>query len=103
MTQPKLKKYQKPRRRPFRWQPLLLAVGGLALVVAAFFALQNKPDPGAEIEVSGAPSLKVDQELIDLGDIKVDQPAQATFTLSNTGDQPLKLAQEPYIEVVEGC
>ncbi len=103
MTQPKLKKYQKPRRRSARWQPLLLALGGLALVVAAFFALQKDTVAPAEIEVSGAPSLKADQERIDLGDLALNQPAQASFTLTNVGDETLRFTKAPYIEVVEGC
>jgi len=34
-------------------------------------ALGNKADPSM-VEVSGQPSLKVDQELIDYGDVKVN-------------------------------
>lgn len=107
MSQPKLKQYQKPRRRPFRWQPLLLALGGVLLIGASFFALRKEPAPGpastSDIAVSGAPRLTVDQELVDLGDVKLNQLVQVSFTLSNTGDQPLKFSKAPYVEVVEGC
>ena len=103
MRQPKLKKYQKPRRRSPRWQPLRLALGGLGLVLVAFFALRQDAVAPADIEVSGAPSLQADQERIDLGAIKVDQPAQASFTLTNVGDEMLRFTKAPYIEVVEGC
>lgn len=94
MSQPKLKKYQKPRRGSLRWQPLLLALGGLALILAAWFASQQE---------RGAPSLQVDQQEINLGDVKVDQVVQASFTLTNVGDAPLRFTKAPYIEVVEGC
>lgn len=103
MSQPKLKKYQKARRRSPRWQPLLLALGGLGLVLVAFFALRQDAVAPAEIEVSGAPALKADQEGIDLGAIKLNQPAQASFTLTNVGDETLQFTKAPYIEVVEGC
>ena len=108
MKESKPKKYQKPRHRPFRWQPLLLALGGLALMVAAFFALRQEPaatSPASstDVTVSGAPSLQVDQDVVDLGDIKVDQPVQVSFNLSNVGDQPLEFSKAPYVEVVEGC
>ena len=103
MSQPKRKKYLKARRRSPRWQSLLLALGGLGLVLVAFFALRQDAVAPAEIEVSGAPSLQADQERIDLGEIKVDQPAHASFNLTNVGDETLRFTKAPYIEVVEGC
>ncbi len=57
----------------------------------------------ATIEVTGAPSLKVDQEEIDLGDMKFNQVADVSFQLTNVGDQTLRFTKDPYIEVVEGC
>ena len=77
------------------------------LMVAAFFALREEPGPApastVDLTVSGAPSLQVDQEFVDLGDVKLNQPVQVSFTLSNTGDQPLEFSKAPYVEVVEGC
>jgi hypothetical protein len=78
-------------------------LGGVLLVLLAFFALREKPSPKATIEVTGAPSLKVDQEMIDLGDMKFNQPARVSFQLTNIGDQTLRFTKDPYIEVVEGC
>jgi nitrate reductase NapE component len=54
-------------------------------------------------EITGAPKLKADREVIDLGDIKLGNTTQATFTLTNIGDQLLKITGAPYIEVLEGC
>ena len=54
-------------------------------------------------EVSDAPRLKVDRESIDLGDIKLGNTTEVAFVLTNAGDQPLRLSEAPYIEVVEGC
>lgn len=94
---------QKSRQMATRWQPLLLALGGLLLLAVTFLSLSRESPGTSAIEVRGAPSLKANQELIDLGELKVDQPAQASFTLTNVGDQPLEFSKAPYIEVVEGC
>lgn len=104
MSQNKPKKYSKKRsRQNQRWLPVLIALGGLLLVGLAFLALRDKSTPGAAIEVTGSPSLKVDQEKIDLGDMKFNQSAQVSFQLTNVGDQTLRFTKDPYIEVVEGC
>ena len=104
MSQNKPKKYPKKRQRQNRkWQPILLALGGLLLVALAFLALRDKPAPGAAIEVTGAPSLQVDNEKVDLGDVKLNQTVQVSFQLPNVGDETLRFVKQPYIEVVEGC
>lgn len=104
MSQNKTKKHlSKHKRQNAKWMPILLALGSILLVFLAFFALRAKPSPKATIEVNGAPSLKVDQEKIDLGDVKLNQPVQVSFQLTNVGDQTLRFSKEPYIEVVEGC
>ena len=57
----------------------------------------------AAIEVHGAASLKVDKEQVDLGDVQLGQTVKVSFQLTNVGDQPLKLSEKPYVELVEGC
>jgi hypothetical protein len=92
---------RKQTKKPW---PLLLALGGLVLVaVAAFITGRSDGTPKAPIEVKGQPNLKVDQELVDFGEVKFEQPVYATFTLTNTGDQTLRFNEQPYIEVLEGC
>ncbi|RPI30196.1 MAG: DUF1573 domain-containing protein [Chloroflexota bacterium] len=82
----------------------MMALGGvLLLALAALLFKQLQPAPKIDSEVTGAPSLRVDQEKIDLGDVKLGQTVSATFRLTNVGDEPLKLVKDPYIEVVEGC
>lgn len=104
MSQTKSKKYSKNRKNQSpKWVPILLALGGVLLIFLAFFALRGKSSPKAIIEVTGAPSLKVDQEVIDLGDMKFNQVADVSFQLTNVGDQTLRFTKDPYIEVVEGC
>ncbi|MFZ6029218.1 MAG: hypothetical protein ACOYYS_16015 [Chloroflexota bacterium] len=101
--QMKYKKSAKERQRNSPWVLSLLAAGGLLLVLAAVFAFDQSVKPKAEIEVTGAPSLKVDQEKIDLGDVKLGVPVKVSFQLSNVGDKALRFTQEPYVEILEGC
>lgn len=103
MSQNKTNRYSKTRHRRNKWLPVLLALGGVLLVSLAFLALRKDPAPEAAIEVTGAPSLQVDQEIVDLGDMKFNQLAQVSFQITNVGDQTLRFAKDPYIEVVEGC
>jgi cell division septal protein FtsQ len=94
---------RKHRRGQRTW--LFLALGGAFLVGLAFFIFQGSQNsqPVAAIDVTGAPSLKADQEQIDLGDVPLGQTVQVSFRLTNVGDQPLRFSEKPYIEVVEGC
>lgn len=84
----------------------LFAVGGLLLVgaialAASFSGAGKKPSFVAEIK--GAPSLKVDKEKVDLGDVKLDTQERVTFQITNVGDQPLKFVGAPYTELKAGC
>jgi hypothetical protein len=86
--------------------PILLIGGGaLLLILAALFIYNsNQPaTPAVPLEVRGAAALKVDQERIDFGDVKVDTPVTATFNLFNAGDEDLRISEVPKVEVVEGC
>lgn len=96
-TSRKRKRTQKP------W-PILLAVGGLILVAAAVLITgRGETSPKTPVEVRGQPSLKVDREQVDFGEVQFEQPVSVTFTLSNVGDQTLRFSEQPYIEVLEGC
>ena len=85
--------------------PLFLALGGGLVLVIAGLGLwaSRKPPTLSEPEQAGAPRLQVDQDKIDLGEVKLGQTVKVSFKLNNTGDQPLRFSQAPYIEVVEGC
>lgn len=94
-----------PRRSP---SPLWLIVAGVGLVLAALLATlgggaSNKGGSSANIEVSGAPRLKVEKETIDHGNVKLGTPVRDTVQVTNIGDQPLRFSEAPYIEVKEGC
>jgi hypothetical protein len=104
MSQKYESKRKKRRRQTNRWVPILLGLGGLALLVVAALALRgNSSGTKAAIEVNGAPSLKVDKEQVDLGDVKLGQTVEVAFKVTNVGDQTLRFSEQPYIEVVEGC
>lgn len=82
---------------------LVIGGGALLLLLGVLAVLGDGTARRVKVEVSGQPRLKVDQDVIDLGDVRLGETVEASFILANVGDQPLTLAQAPYIEVVEGC
>lgn len=93
-------------RRRFVW-PLLL---GLALVVVlagvGYDAWRKATDgkgPSVPIEVSGRPSLKLERDVVDLGDVQMGKRAEAVVQVANVGDQALTFGPEPYTQVLKGC
>ena len=97
------KKYTKRRKQKSPWPLVLLLGGSLLLVLGAVFAFSQASKPNASIEVTGAPGLKVDQEKIELGDVKLGTTVEASFQLTNVGDRTLAFSKAPFIEVKEGC
>jgi len=82
-------------KRDFPWP--IIAFGAILLIVAAFlFARQP------EVE-TGTPSVAVDQEMIDYGDVKFGVSKTFAVTVTNTGDGTLRFIDKPYIQVLEGC
>ena len=102
MSQNKPKKYAKRHKRKPVWPLIVVVVGGL-LLLGANFVYNRSSRPSQPAEVSGSPALKVDKESIDLGEVKLGKTVQASFQITNIGDQTLKFTKEPYIEVKEGC
>jgi hypothetical protein len=95
------KKNRNNGRLPFF---ILAGIGGALLVVAGIaFLPRNEVSPGFSPEVSGAPSLKVDKEQIDFGDVRVNQFVTAEFKLTNVGDKTLRFIEQPYVELKAGC
>ena len=91
----KNKKYRKQKRREF---PLPLVIfGGILLIVAAFLFARQGGDGG------GTPSIAVDQQKIDYGDVKFNVEKTFAIQVTNTGDGTLRFKEEPYIQVLEGC
>jgi hypothetical protein len=106
MNEIRARRQENHRKKRQRNTIILLAVGGLLLVAAgitiAKSTVNNKADPTL-VEVSGQPKLKVDQELIDYGDVKLNTNLTFDIQLTNVGDTLLKISGTPYVEVKEGC
>lgn len=85
-------KLQKQRKN-FPW--LLLALGSVLLVIGGLF-FANRDD-------NGTPSIVVDQQEIDYGDVKLGVNKSFAIRVTNTGDGTLRFREEPYIEILEGC
>jgi hypothetical protein len=102
MSQSKGNKNLRHHKKQEPWAIILLVAGGL-LLLGAFFAFKKPAQSQAAIEINGSPRLKVDQEKVDLGDVKLGQTVEVSFKLTNVGDQTLKFTEAPYVEVVEGC
>ena len=90
------KKHKKQKQRQVIPWPLII-IGGLFLIVAAFF-FANQGGGGGR-----SPSIAVDQQKIDYGDVKFNVEKTFAIKITNTGDGTLRFKEEPYIEVVEGC
>ena len=105
------KRIRKTKASPKRQFPLWLwlAVGGAVLLIIGGLSLVwTSSEAGVATqdfkpEVTGAPRLAVDQEVIDEGYIKLNNTVRTTFRLSNVGDEPLYILGEPAVELVEGC
>jgi hypothetical protein len=97
-------KYSKKNRKQYtRWLPILVISGGVLVIGLAFLALRKNPTPTIPVEVNGSPSLKVDKDKVDLGDVKLGKTVEVSFQLTNVGDQTLRFSKQPYVEVLEGC
>jgi hypothetical protein len=90
------KNKKRKQRQSFPWP--LVAFGGILLIAAAFF-FANQSGGGDD----GMPSISVDQQKIDFGDVKFDTEKTFAVKVANTGDGTLRFKEDPYIEVVEGC
>jgi cell division septal protein FtsQ len=103
MSQQNQKKQLRHRKKKQSLPLILFFAGGLLLVIGAVFAFKKPAEPNAAIEITGAPSLKVDQEKVDLGNIKLGRTVDVKFKLTNVGDETLRFSKTPFIEVLEGC
>jgi hypothetical protein len=81
-------------------------IGAILAVVALLSALsvvQTVTPKKVALEFSGGPSLKLFQQGLDLGDQKLGDTVPVTFEIANVGDRPLRITEQPYLEVVKGC
>ena len=90
-----MSKKHKRQKQKFPWT--LLALGGVFVALAVFLFARQGGDGG------GTPSIAVDQQRIDYGDVKFDTEKTFAVKITNTGDGTLRFKEQPYIEIVEGC
>jgi len=102
MSKKSSQRHAQPARPPW-WLAAIMVAGGLLILGLTAWLAWPRPAATSAIEVRGAPKLKVDAEVVDLGPVTLGKWVSARFTLTNVGDQPLRFAGDPYIEVVEGC
>ena len=93
-----------PRRNTL---PLYLAGGALLVIIIGIVLLTNlgrrSSGSSSPVQVAGQPKLLLNREQIDFGRVPLDIPVKATFKLSNVGDQPLHILNQPVVEVKQGC
>jgi hypothetical protein len=102
LARPKTRASQRKAQNSFPvW---LIVAGGVILLAVAAWALLNRGGNKTDIEVTGAPGIKVDQEVFDYGDVKLgEKPIRTVVRVTNVGDQTLRITEAPYVEVLEGC
>ena len=91
------KKHRRQKqKKSFPWP--LVAIGGVLLILAAFFFANPGGGGGG-----GTPSIAVDRQKIDYGDVKFNVEKTFAIKITNNGDGALRFKEKPYIEVLEGC
>ncbi|MBV6391166.1 MAG: hypothetical protein KPEEDBHJ_00374 [Anaerolineales bacterium] len=90
----KKNKRQKQKQK-FPW--LFLALGVVFIALAVFLFARQGGSGG------GTPTIAVDQQQIDYGDVKFGVNKTFAIKVTNTGDGTLRFKEDPYIEVLEGC
>jgi hypothetical protein len=91
-------------RRQFPWLWLAI-VGALVLIGGGLGVawISSSVNPIVTPVVNGSPRLTVDRTLADEGYVKLNTPVRSEFRLSNVGNQPLRILEEPRVELVQGC
>ena len=81
-----------------------VATIALVLVILVLLVLFHDPlEEPAFLDEPGAPSLQVEPEMLDFGDVPVARWVTAEFVLTNKGDGRLRLEQTPWVKAVAGC
>ncbi len=89
-----------------RWQ-IWLGVGlGVLLLVGGLLRFPGPASSGSPANFTPqaeTPRLAVDRETIDLGPQPLGREVSAVFQVKDVGNQPLRIADRPTVELVEGC
>ena len=95
------KKQQRKKRQKLIWA---ISAGILLVASVVFVLVQNASRINPElVEVQGRPAVKVDQEVIDYGYVRLNTNLTFDIKVTNVGDQTLRFDETPYVEVLDGC
>ena len=92
-----MSKKHKRQKQKQKFPGILLVLGGVFVALAVFLFARQGSDGG------GTPSIMVDQQKIDYGEVKFGVNKTFAIKVTNTGDGTLRFREQPYIEIVEGC
>ena len=81
----------------------LVVIFSMILLIAVPLLQNSFGKDLAEIEVIGAPRIKVANETIDYGNVNLGKIIRTSIEVTNVGDQILEFIEPPYIELLEGC
>jgi hypothetical protein len=87
------KQRRQKQSKSFPWA--LLGIGGILILAAIFLSINQGG--------GGTPSIVVDQQKIDYGDVKYNVEKTFAVKVTNTGSGTLRFKEEPFIEVLKGC
>lgn len=73
------------------------------ILVGVVYAYRSVTETPFVPEVTGQPSLAVDQNELDFGDVRFNRFVTAEFDVTNVGDVPLRFTRNPWVTVQEGC
>lgn len=92
-------------RRPGARSLLIAGISIAGLVVVALSATLGEDSLPSEalVDTSGTPVLQLDSDFVDFGDVPFNQMVEASFEVTNTGDAALLFAEEPFVELKDGC
>lgn len=105
-NRPNRRRNAKRTERKRSLTPIVILGGILVLAAAGLLLAMNRSTASqlaVPVTVAGSPRLQVDREMIDFGAVPVGKMVNASFVLSNTGDQTLTFSHPPVPEVLEGC
>ncbi len=84
--------------------PIVLIAGVvLALIVFTAIILSASSRSQYVPQVTGSARAEVSRTLIDHGDVRMEETVQSVFRIRNIGDRPLRILDEPRVELIEGC
>jgi hypothetical protein len=102
MSKKSSKKSLQAAKKPTWLLPAAIGGAVLAFVSLALLTLSNR-QPAYTPEVTGGPRAEIDQREVEHGDVRFETLVESVYRVRNIGDRPLRILNEPWVEVIEGC